>query len=428
LLAFAAIAVATLTPTGESLVSLTQFCVVCGEFGAQDFLDNILLFVPLGLTLRLAGVPRWRAVAIALLTTVTVEALQYKIVTGRDSSVGDVLSNTLGGMLGVLLAERWRDLLAPSARRSRRLALAGVAGWLGVLAATAWALTPSVPDVAYRVQWLPEDPSLANYHGDVLAASLAGAPLPPGPLPAEARAALRAGAARLEARVTTGNERGDFAPIIRVRGADSSELAAIGERDCDLEFHVWMRVSAMRLRGPAVTAPRVFPCGGLPDRARGEPEGDTMVVAGERDGSLLRVTARGRGREASRTLALTPTLGWSFFFPWAYPFGGTHWPLSALWVGGLLLPAAYWAGRGRARWGPPLLLAAVALGLGALPPFTALATPAIGEWLGALLGGVAGWALGRGLAGGGPHVRALDERSATESSAAVRERRSVPAS
>lgn len=417
--AFVVIAVATLTPAEETAISLTQLCVLCGSLGVQDFLDNILLFVPLGLTLRLAGVPRWRVVMVALLTTVTVEALQYRFVTGRDSSIGDVLSNVIGGALGVLLAERWRDLLTPAARGARRLAIAGAAGWLGVLATTAWALAPSVPDVAYRVQWLPEDPTLANYHGELLGASLGGVPLPPGPLPERARAALRAGAARLEARVTTGNARDEFAPIVRVRSADSSDLAAIGERGCDLEFHLWSRVSDLRMRGPSVTVPRVFPCGGAVDRARGEPEGDTMVVSGERDGSLIRVTALGRGRDASRTLPLTPTLGWSFFFPWTYPFGGTHWPLSALWVAGLLFPVAYWAGRARARRGPPALLAVVALGLGALPPIAGLATPGIGEWAATLVGGAAGWALGW-RAAGRPRPRAVEERDGEATSKGVR--------
>jgi hypothetical protein len=178
-------------------------------------------------------------------------------------------------------------------------------------------------------------------------------------------------------------------------GADSSEVAAIGERGCDAELHLRVRANALLLRAPIVTVPRVFPCGGVRDRSRGEPEGDTMVVAGSRVGSELRLTAVGRGRTVTRTLALTPTLGWSFFLPWLHPFGGRHWPLSALWVGGMLLPAAYWAGRARARWGLPVLGATIVLGLGALPVATGLAVPVAGEWGAAVLGAAAGWALGR---------------------------------
>ena len=131
----------------------------------------------------------------------------------------------------------------------------------------------------------------------MLASSLDGRPLTPGPLPDDARRALRTGAVTIAARVTTGNERPDFAPIVRLmtaRGADradSSEVAAIGERGCDAEMHLRVRANALLLRAPIVTVPRVFPCGGVRDRSRGEPEGDTMVVAGSRVGSELRVTA-----------------------------------------------------------------------------------------------------------------------------------------
>ena len=123
---------------------------------------------------------------------------------------------------------------------------------------------------------------------------------------------------------------------------------------------------------------------------------DTITAAGERRGSEVRLAASsGRGVAAARSLALTPTLGWSFFLPWTFPFGGTSWPLSALWAGGLLFAVAYWMGRGRAGWGLPLLSGALVVGLGGIAPFFSLAVPGLGEWLGTVAGGLAGWALGR---------------------------------
>ena len=410
--ALALICVATLTPVEEPQVALEHVCVVCGAMGMQDFLDNILLFVPLGAALRLAGLSWPRAVLASLFVTLGVEGLQYKVVTGRDASVGDLLSNTMGGALGAWLAAHWRALASPRPALARRLALGGLAGWLGVLVATAWALTPSVPAGPILSQWAPVEPGLSVYHGEVLAVALDGTPLPAGPVPEPleriVRDRFRAGDAVLAARVTTGNERGQFAPIARLRTTDSSDVAALGEQGCDFEVHVRMHVHDIRMRDPALVAARVFPCGGLPDRALGEPEGDTMEVMGGRRGSELVLLARGRGRVVERRVALTPTLGWSFFLPFRYPFGGLHWPLSALWAGGLILVVAYWGGRGRSRSALPVLLATAAVGLGGVAPAFGLATPGLGEWLAAGVAIAAGWAVGRGTVARTP--RTVDAR------------------
>src|SRR5919199_723337 len=56
------------------------WCILCGEYGAQDFVANILLFVPFGAGLSLAGVSRRRALAVAALTTLCIELLQVRVV------------------------------------------------------------------------------------------------------------------------------------------------------------------------------------------------------------------------------------------------------------------------------------------------------------------------------------------------------------
>lgn len=395
------IGVATLWPTQESEFALEHFCLLCGTLGLQDFLDNVLLFLPLGVALRLVGLGRSRAVVVTAIVTATVEFLQYKVVAGRDASIGDLVSNTLGGALGVALADGWRHLLLPTPRVARGLALLGSLGWLAVLGLTAWGLGPSVVPGVYEVEWTPDDPRLSEYHGVLLSALIDGRPAPPGPLRDGDAVldALRRQRLRLEVLATTGNERSEFAPIARVmqvdRGRDTSELVAIGQRGCDAEFHVRLRVGGLRLRGPAIGVPRVFPCGGLSDRAQGEPEGDSIALTGLLEGSALRVTTVRGGATTSRVLDLTPTLGWSFFLPWTYAFGGTDWPLSALWAGGLLLAVGYWAGRGDASWSLPLLAASIVLGFGALPPATGLAVPSAGEWGATLLGALGGWWAGR---------------------------------
>ncbi len=70
------------------------------EFGA-----NILLFVPLGflLTLILAR-DRWLVMPIAFLTTVTIETGQAIALAARTPSVLDIVANTAGACLGIVLA------------------------------------------------------------------------------------------------------------------------------------------------------------------------------------------------------------------------------------------------------------------------------------------------------------------------------------
>ena len=77
-------------------------CIACGEHATSDVLLNIILFVPLGaaVALHVRSLPRC-ALSAALLSA-TIELAQLYI-PGRDSSLGDVLSNSLGGTLGALL-------------------------------------------------------------------------------------------------------------------------------------------------------------------------------------------------------------------------------------------------------------------------------------------------------------------------------------
>ncbi len=91
------------TPRGRPRPPDPLVCIFCGDFGGVDFLLNILLFVPLGLGLALAGFSWRRAVLLAGLLSFGVELLQMKIIVGRDASLGDVMTNTTGGGVGALL-------------------------------------------------------------------------------------------------------------------------------------------------------------------------------------------------------------------------------------------------------------------------------------------------------------------------------------
>lgn len=63
---------------------------------------NVLLFVPLGLIVALLLPTRrwWLAAVAGALTSAGIEAVQYLALSQRTASLGDVLNNTLGALLG----------------------------------------------------------------------------------------------------------------------------------------------------------------------------------------------------------------------------------------------------------------------------------------------------------------------------------------
>lgn len=73
-----------------------------GSFRLGEVVDNLLIFVPFGVFLRMLKVD-WsfvRQTLPILGTTVAFEAIQYAFAIGR-ADITDVLSNTLGGILGI---------------------------------------------------------------------------------------------------------------------------------------------------------------------------------------------------------------------------------------------------------------------------------------------------------------------------------------
>lgn len=78
-----------------------------------EFTANILLFVPLGVLGALLLRPRgWLVVPLAFIASVTIEAGQAILLDQRTSSALDVIANTTGavvGLLVVVLVMRWRS-------------------------------------------------------------------------------------------------------------------------------------------------------------------------------------------------------------------------------------------------------------------------------------------------------------------------------
>ena len=64
---------------------------------------NILLFVPLGMFLYIFTKSEFLTTVLACLFSIFIEFLQYMLPIGRISNVDDVILNTVGGIIGMIL-------------------------------------------------------------------------------------------------------------------------------------------------------------------------------------------------------------------------------------------------------------------------------------------------------------------------------------
>lgn len=400
ILGWCLIAALTLYPTPQSAETnnaISMWCLVCGDLGLVDVALNCMLFIPLGLGLGLRGLSRRRALLIIFATTFTVELLQLKVIAGRDASLSDLLTNTLGGLLGYALALWWRPIILPRPRVSLALAIAGSTAWLGVQAFSAWAMSRSMPQSVYYGQWAPELAHLEQFTGTVTAVHLNGQPLPGYQLDASeaVRSDLLASRSILDVTARSGDSTTGLAPIFSIFDDRQREILLLGQNGNDLVFRIRTRSDRLRLRGPSIVVPH-----GLP-RNHGEP----FQVQAEVGPGYYRLNVEVGGTEISRSLRVSPSWGWTLLLPFNHEFGREMPWLTMLWIGGLLLPVGYWAGRsdrpGRTG-GVAALILVLLLGLWAVPYGFSLRPGDLTEWLAGFLGGTVGWMLGRWSAAQAP--------------------------
>ena len=360
-------------------------CIACGDNGTSDVLLNIILFAPLGaaLALHLRSIPRC-ALSAALLSA-TIELAQLYI-PGRDSSLGDVVSNTLGGTLGALFTRTAVLWLLPSPARAARLSRTAALAAAAVCWATGALLTPTFPDAPYYGQWTPSLAHLELYHGRVLAAMLSGLPITPGPIPDSRLVRERLAAPQgfsLRVRAVAGPRTPALAPLFAIYDDHEREIVLLGPDRDDLVLRVRTLAADLRFDQPDIRLVGAMQHVGA---------GDTLDI------TVTRGAARQEGRHYSIVLngRMTSGLGCAVGCGWAllmYPEVFPAWLrvlLGAAWVGGLFAPAGFWM---RTRGDVLFAVAALATGLAGAPAFTPLvATPAL-EWVAAALGILAGAAV-----------------------------------
>jgi hypothetical protein len=386
------IAGATLVPLsrlGAAAQTTPLWCLVCGNYGGVDVVLNVLLFVPFALGFRLLGMPLLLVVAAGAVISLTVEWLQFSFIAGRNANLSDLTTNTLGSFIGGALGSRLSQLINPTPDQAHRLALVGGVAFLALQAGTAILLRPWVPSEPLRGVWARTLPGRAPFGGTLTSAVVSGSAVPDGFMLADSQvyARLRQGSTHLELDLVSGPDLPEWAPIFELLGRHGRVLAvaAVGR---DLTFQPPTRSYALRLRRPAIRLP-----GALPANAGQR----LQLAAGERQDTVWGAW-RMAERQSRKLQTLSPSLGWSLLVPFDYAYGPEVHLLTALWIGGLLLPIAYWQGRRRTPR-PVLALGLLLLaGLGLIPMLAGYPAVHWSEWLAGVIGLGAGWASHRAAA------------------------------
>jgi hypothetical protein len=385
-----AIAVLTLTPT-EGTAEISFWCLKCGERRATDLLQNILLFVPLGVGLGFYGVRFRRAAFLALACTCLVEALQFFVVPGRYASFRDILANFAGALIGYALGRHWRILVVPNHGAARILATMSAIFWLGTQAFTAWALGISPPPEPWWAQLRPahdEYPavftdqmvgvsvgSIQMRYSDELSSDDADA----------IREQLLAGAPFRVVVADVEATRGE-APIAIISAGPVYDVVWWAQDERDAVLSVTVRGTLVGLRTPSVRIADVFP----------KVRGDTVALAGSYRHGWYELQAETKSGVRHRELSASPSWGWAFLLPFPlWTFGSTVFWLTGLYLAAVWCLLGYWNGRsvgtGNAIVPVARMAVTILLGLLAIPIVFALPVAHWSEWLAVIVGGAAGW-------------------------------------
>ena len=323
-------------------------CLVCGSQGTQDVIQNVLMFLPLGLFLGLAGVRPGRAALAGFALSLLVESLQYTVVAGRDATLSDVITNTLGAALGAALAPYLPTLLRPGRHAAGRLAFAAVLLWAGAWAFGAWAMEGNPGAGNWRGRFPNDLPDAPALNGDAVQASISGAPLglAPARLPVEVEQGFARDSFTLRLEVRPGPPiawRENVVTIIDFRedggGANNSLVMTLNRVRPRALLTFRINAARARLRTPSFNLGPAFDV---------PPGRDVTLEVSRARGALHSVTHRG-GQTLTTEYRIGPELLWAVVAP-RTPQPGFAWILEAfLWATAALFVAGYWTGRSGSR-------------------------------------------------------------------------------
>lgn len=367
---------ATLVPSRSEVEGAFFDCLVCGDRGLADAILNVALFVPFGAAAALVTRSWRRAVLYAVVLSTSVELAQQGI-PGRHPSGGDLLFNSLGAVLGVLLvatSDRW---ILPRAGVSARLSCVASVLLVAMVAITGWLFSPALPQTSYFVQWTPRLAHLAPYDGKVSASSLGSTPHVPGELE-DSRQFQRSLERGDELRIgaIAGRHPGGLASLFSIHDEHRQEVLLLGPDHEDFVLRV--RSHARRLRLDQADMRASF---AMRDIAHGDSL-DVRVRLGKGAHCLA------INDHSSCSYGFTAARGWAvlFYAEWLPRWG--RGALDMLWMSVFCFPIGWWA-RGRKETGAAVLIAAA--GLLVVPAFAQLlptATPGFAGAIAGVLGGM----------------------------------------
>lgn len=401
-----AIGFATLSPQPGTATG-SHLCLLCGPLGGVNSLLNVFLFMPLGFGLALAGVSGRRAVLGASSLSAVIELAQLLVIPGRFATIGDVITNTIGGALGFAVGCYGFALLRPSKRLALPLAVCWCGVWLLVQIISCYGFYPAIPLAEYYGQIRPTLGDFEQFQGRVLSASIGNIEVPDAKL--GARTAVRdmlIRGASFRSTIVLPEPISGVAPIVRVADASERELLMLAQDSADLAFAVRTGATVLRLRPPVFALADVIPS----NRLRGGGSlTDTLAIVARYTPREAWLTSRSTSSRAASTanrvdrVQVTASLSWTVLMPSQWLITGTVFErvVSWAWVAVLLLPLGYWVAavtRLRNRWSVNAtaitvgLACALVLGVGliALPYAFGLTPTPFGDWIAAVMGVASG--------------------------------------
>ncbi len=339
----ALIAFATLTPHAGPPPPFDPLCIVCGELGGVDVVLNVILFLPLGLGLALAGVRPLRAIGGMFAASLTIELLQLFVIPGRDATIGDVLMNSIGGALGFAIGAHLKSLVQPRGRAAVTLLLAWSVAWLVVQSVAAYSLAPALTRSRYYGQIARElGEMLSAFPGEVLKPTVDSVRITDRELPDnEVRALLlRPQGSLIQATVIPRGCPMKTAGIVRIADADMREIVLLAQDNADLLVGVRSGAEVLRLRPMRYRLRHVFGPGSTCALVA-----DTILIQARYTRTAVFVRAVARGRTAEETIAPSVSQGWRLFLPMQtyIDSGAQGAALTAMWLFILMMPAGYCA-------------------------------------------------------------------------------------
>jgi hypothetical protein len=332
------IGAATLTPgsgAGTSGPAPAFWCFRCTEFAGADAATNVLLFMPLGIALALAGLTPLRALAVGLLASMAIECAQhFGFPPNRVASISDIVTNSVGSLAGASVWCTRCVWMAPNRRQAIAL-VSGASVCVGALLAfTAWALGRDT-GAATQVLRSPLEftPDFGWFHGHTVSAAYNGTTIThasDGPVILQTAPTPVTNA---DIAVRGVDERDGFVPALFVHevGATSPSMM-LGQRGHDAEFQVALRASRLRLAQPVLVLRDAF-----------RPIGDSVrTVRASIDGAEWQLTEQHGQRERRATLRVSLALGWSLFQTVVHVSDASGAIMTWLWLPLLVFPLGFW--------------------------------------------------------------------------------------